>query len=438
MLGVKVLAATFIVALLFSVLAGTLIVGDVQAATEVKGVITSDTKWTATGSPYNLKGHVTVNDEVTLTIRAGVVVNLNEYSIEVKGTLDAQGYVANGIIFNSVLYRGGSIIFQSDSTSWNEQTSTGCIIENAFLNKTSISISSASPMINKNIITRSVYINDGGSPSILNNAITNATLYVEDGSPLISKNTITGTSTIQVSKGSPIILNNTIKGGSEDAYQHYDVISVESGARSVTISNNIIIANSPEYDGIYFGENDVASVAGNVISGCRAGISIGSSEATIENNLLIDNFVGVKIRSCSNLLIRYNNVTNNTVGIDLKDCSSPIILHNNICDNSQNNLYLSSSPHWLTDIDATYNWWGITDTQAINQTIYDFKNDYNLVNVSFTPFLTEPFSESSPLPPQPTPTPKELNLIEVIILVILVVIAVSLVVNIGLLLKKRR
>ena len=43
MRGVKISDAVFIMALLFSLLASTLIVEKVQAVTEVSGIITSDT-----------------------------------------------------------------------------------------------------------------------------------------------------------------------------------------------------------------------------------------------------------------------------------------------------------------------------------------------------------------------------------------------------------
>ena len=39
------------------------------------------------------------------------------------------------------------------------------------------------------------------------------------------------------------------------------------------------------------------------------------------------------------------------------------------------------------NVDATNNWWGITDTQTINQTIYDSKIDTHLGTVTFVPFL---------------------------------------------------
>jgi hypothetical protein len=78
--------------------------------------------------------------------------------------------------------------------------------------------------------------------------------------------------------------------------------------------------------------------------------------------------------------------------------------------------------HTTDDINATYNWWGTTDTNAISQTIHDNKNDFNLGKVNFDPILlqnnpnampnqnapipivTPPYTSASPTP-NPTQTP---------------------------------
>jgi hypothetical protein len=54
------------------------------------------------------------------------------------------------------------------------------------------------------------------------------------------------------------------------------------------------------------------------------------------------------------------------------------------------------------NIDAENNWWGIIDTQTINQTIYDAKVDSHLGTVIFVPFLTQP-SQTAPAIPISTP-----------------------------------
>jgi hypothetical protein len=82
--------------------------------------------------------------------------------------------------------------------------------------------------------------------------------------------------------------------------------------------------------------------------------------------------------------------------------ATPTILNNNIYANTNYNIYLAVS----NNVNATNNWWGTTDTQSINQTIYDSKNDFNLGTVNFIPFLTEPNPAAVPtqLPVTPIPT----------------------------------
>jgi hypothetical protein len=79
---------------------------------------------------------------------------------------------------------------------------------------------------------------------------------------------------------------------------------------------------------------------------------------------------------------------------------------------TQNNIYSNGQNIHLTeqyDIDAVNNWWGTADINAINQTIWDRKNDpVNLGTLNFVPYLSEPNPNApsiiSSITIQPTPT----------------------------------
>ena len=62
----------------------------VYADTEISRIISSNTTWTKAGSPYSLTGNLLVDNGVTLTIEAGVIINLNSFYITVNGTLQAR------------------------------------------------------------------------------------------------------------------------------------------------------------------------------------------------------------------------------------------------------------------------------------------------------------------------------------------------------------
>ena len=315
-----------------------------SSGTSVIGIIGENTTWTKENSPYNLTGPVLVNATVTLTIEPGVIVNLNSYYIRVYGSLIARGNSTDTICFN-----GGQI------------TGVNCIIENSILNSTSTQ----------------------GAKSLINNIIINA--EVEGGS--IISNTIISAKV----SGSPIISNTIINGE----------ISVMLGT-GVVISNNTI--TNPEGSGISC--NGYAYISDNVIYGCKTGINAytitliigGDAPAypTIERNLILNNNVGITIdlyrrfepgTLCPTIV--NNTISKNSIGIYLREsnyAAAPTILYNDIQNNSNYNFYLQAS----VNVNATYNWWGTTDIPSINQTIYDFKNDFNLGTVNFIPFLTAP------------------------------------------------
>jgi hypothetical protein len=206
--------------------------------------------------------------------------------------------------------------------------------------------------------------------------------------------------------GSPTITNNIINGTIE--YKGY--------RGSLAISNNIIsppsrLIKSPVwivpdriemYPGIALGgdKNLTAHISDNVICGGSNGIQGGTGcTATIERNLIFNNTnAGIDIGS--KITIRDNTITNNTVGIQ-NPIPSSTIKNNNIYANSRFNLYTEAT----SDIDATYNWWGTADKQAMRQTIYYVDNNYKYGKVIFVPFLTEPNPEAPDATYVPTSTP---------------------------------
>jgi uncharacterized protein YxeA len=333
----KPLLTAFLTAIIISglALAGTVHFSTVHAATEVTGVISTDTTWTVANSPYSLTGPVKVNNSVTLTIEAGATVNLNSYYIQVEGTLQARGSSADQIHFNS-----GSIKFMGSSNDWNEQTGTGCIVENAVISSTSSSI---------------------------------ATVHVEDASPKINKDTI------------------------EANWAYYIAIEVWGG--SPTISNSSI---NGQIGLLYAGSaRSNSSISDNVILGGGAGIEISSmGTPTIERNVIMsNNGMGIYLLAHAgdrSPIIRNNTIAQNSFGIKVRYGGSsslaPIIALNNFQDNTEYNIYCdpdSDSGFDAYTLNAAYNWWGTTDTETINQTIYDYYDDFNLGKVAFVPFLTE-------------------------------------------------
>jgi len=341
--------------------------GTVQAATEVTGIIATDTMWTKTNSPYNLTGNVLISNGATLTIESGATINLNGYYILVNGTLSSRGTSANPINING----GDYIAFTPFSSNWAEQTTTGSIIENSFLNATRLFIY-ASPKINNNIFQNidfqyvPIAISNVWEPSSM--------VYVPstNSSPVISNNIISGGISIQNMWG---------HGGSPDT-------------ACPQISNNTITSSSNNVGNGIYTFYSTGLISNNTISGFQQGLYLHSDYGTlIEGNLILGNSKGVVTnvhQDPTTPIIANNTVTYNGDGFSLirsfSAATNPVIVNNNIYGNINYNINLG-----IPDtINATYNWWGTTDTQAINQSIYDFKNDFNLGMVEFVPFLTAP------------------------------------------------
>jgi len=336
--------------------------------TSVIGIINSNTIWSTSNSPYNFTGPVAINSGVTLTIEQGATVNIGAWYLQVNGTLTAKGTSNNPITITatgSLAWADDEtpftkILFNPSSSSWNQQTETGSIIQNAVLNCIPVVTKNASPKIdgntillnNSNIFSAAVLV-DGGSPLILNNSISmkgngfqGTGVFVWSGSPNISNNTITGLGCMIGSGigsiGNAYIYGNSISGWQNGIYAYND-----------TIISNLVYLNNPM-------DSNLGQTLGSI------GLALGGNGSVL-NNTIINNQIGLYVSQ-----------------------PTATILNNNIYGN-QENMAISTA-----NINATNNWWGTTDIPGINQTILDFKNDFNRGNVTFIPFLEKP-NPSAPI-----------------------------------------
>jgi hypothetical protein len=329
-------------------------VGLAQSGTNFSGTITTDTTWTSANSPYNFTGDVLVNNGVTLTIEPGVFVNQSNYELTINGTLQAIGGSQNSIVFNGD--NSAEIVFSSFAEDWSQSTGTGCIIENALIGPYMVVYNS--PEINNDTVYGRIVTNANAS-------ISNCIIY----------------GGLDIVGGQGTVSNNTVISPSETGLQGQGIII--SGAVNATVSDNTITTCS---EGITIDTEN--------------GLGVGNFTSLIEGNLIAGNTYGIKIVAFSGgtiltPLIQNNTITSNIYGIYFASFPSgeltpTTIIENNISDNSNYNVLSNVT----NDHSAANNWWGTTDSQAINHTIYDFKNDSNWGNFSFVPFLASPNTQA--------------------------------------------
>lgn len=397
-------------------------------------VIACNTEWTVAQSPIQLNTTLTIPTGVTLTIDAGVTVNTGGYPFVVYGTLIAQGNAGSPITINSNAeggYSSACVTFTENSSS--TIINAPSIIQNAVLNEVSVNIflgtsaevdsctfnfnfgspygaivavqTADAATISNNIFNAnlqnyqyifSIISVSAGNPTISNNqfqgsfSATNAAITVDSGSPVISGNTFSAqycnnSEGVKVVGGAPQISSNQFQGGG-----YLNAVD-DSSPSSFTISNNVFQDCN---FGVKAQTGTVLTVQGNQFLNGVNGVDIDPAAlVTVTDNLINGNSrYGIN----GGGTITSNTISNNQVGIH--NPPSGIISQNNIVGNTANSITATTA-----NINAQNNWWGTTDTAAINQTIYDSKVDSHLGTVSYVPFLTAP-SATAPAIPSGTPT----------------------------------
>jgi hypothetical protein len=374
----------------------------------ISGVVTTDTTWSKTNSPYIVDGNLAVDTDVTLTLEAGVELRFDGYyNFNIYGNLIINGTSNDTVIVSSVappapglwtklnfmegssadinflkLQGSGDGLYASNVASFNISNSlieknsnygiylsyTNANIDNCKIKTsgTGIYAVSCSPQINNCAISdnssNGLYFTSGtSSPTITNSTISNNNGY--------GINYNYGYGQIKV-KNCQIVANTN--------WGLYF-----SGAYSGTEIKNCNIAGNSA--GIY--SNIYTSIENNTISANNGdGIYTASSGVTIYQNRISGNAED-GIKTLDNIPISYNDIFNN--GSDgIETSSLPTINYNNIYSNTDYNIRATGEP--TGTINAENNYWGSADMNVIKAGIWDFYDaGGSVTKVDYDPYFTE-------------------------------------------------
>ncbi len=369
------------------------------SATNVSGVITTNTTWTTTGSPYIIVGDMAVDSGVTLTIQPGVQVRFDgNYNMYIDGKLLAIGTVTDSITFTSNKtipatgdWRGISFRPKSNSDTCKMRY---CYVEYAF---------------------RGVY-SDGSSPKISNSVFrkNNNGILVNwnVGYPVIINNLITQNTGMGISGGSSSLPATTPSGeitGNEVTYNPRGFYG--SNATSWKISGNNFSYNT---DGVYLtGNVSYYNINSNTITGnSNYGIYFASGGTLVnpfQNNLIAYNNIGMYVANLDGVVI-HNTIAYNAIGVQHSwtSSTSTFSFHYNCIANNSSYNYKTLSASTTPNVSVTNNWWGTTNTMSIDTFIYDYYDNLVTNKVLYTPVLTQPDASCQSVSP-PTPCGQPTN-----------------------------
>ena len=286
-----------------------------MAQTFVSGTIPSNTTWTIGNSPYIVDGTLTVPSGVILTIDPGVEVQIYEdMSINVNGTLLAQGTVGNEITFsNSPPQSGGYFHFDGGNysllgatgvfeycsftalsgdigriglpilyTTYTVLNISDCTFSNTVLPSTVIQPWRSRLWIVRNVMHDNA---EGINAKYCAGVIGTNNIY----------NTIGNADAIDIDfiwggsgNASIVVEQNIVRDG-----PHLNADGIDLGTASGIIRANIISGFGDK--GISIGEGSYPEIYNNFIQNCAMGIAIkDGSIPVIENNTIVDCTFGIK------------------------------------------------------------------------------------------------------------------------------------------------
>jgi PKD repeat protein len=133
-------------------------------------------------------------------------------------------------------------------------------------------------------------------------------------------------------------------------------------------------------------------------------VKLPGNDCYIERNIFVDaDVIQIELRNSTKVYVR-NNVFYQPTGYSAianshdADSSELIIEYNSFLSTDRINLWVGTGSHPV-NITAINNYWNTTDTDVINDMIYDHKDDIRCsVEIVYEPFLTAPHPDTPVFP----------------------------------------
>lgn len=315
-------------------------------ATNVSGLISSNTTWTKANSPYIVTGDIDVDTGATLTIEPGVQVRFDgNYFLKIDGMIIAKGTALDSISFT---YNK----FNPTNTSWK-----------------AVAIS------HKNTLDTFIF-------DYCHFQYSNIALGVDYNTPVVVTNSCFENNTTAITSNAYLYVSHS------RFTNNYTAISANSA--SIVTYNDI----GYSYTG-YIG--DSPDLSNNIIHHCTIGIKGGKN---VLHNTIAYCYIGIFISGtvmynqlwhCTKAVlygggpfsVQHNGLKYNDTGILVNGYLPSGLIRYNCIENSSKIAFIN----YAGNTDVSSNYWGETDSAKIAAMVYDFYDEFICGKVLFTPVL---------------------------------------------------
>ena len=222
-------------------------------------------------------------------------------------------------------------------------------------------------------------------------------IYITDSPDInIANCTLSGHNGISIGNSSNCAISNcNISGTSRTGIRIYS-------SDNSTVNDCVVISGNAGHDGIIANDFSNFSINNCTVRGISGnygtGIGLGSISDSTINNCVVSNYnTGIHIsRSDSSRIVNSFVTENDYYGIYYTENALNQTIR---CCEVYNNTRYDVNLFYINagDVIATNNWWGTTDTDVIDEHIWDFwDGNFDSGKVIYEPFLESPVGESCP------------------------------------------